>query len=51
MRKMTEQRLTPVWFLLHGDDIVLTAEKIGFKSRSLTRYGQFTLRADEDRLP
>jgi PPOX class probable F420-dependent enzyme len=41
--------VTPVWFLLDGDDIVLTIEKNG--GRNLARDGRFALRIDEDRPP
>ncbi|WP_326584473.1 PPOX class F420-dependent oxidoreductase [Streptomyces sp. NBC_00487] len=43
--------VTPVWFLLDGDDIVLTTEKDGVKGRNLARDGRFALCVDEDRPP
>jgi PPOX class probable F420-dependent enzyme len=43
--------VTPVWFLLDGDDIVLTTETEGVKGRNLTRDGRFVLCVDEDRPP
>jgi PPOX class probable F420-dependent enzyme len=43
--------VTPVWFLLDGDDIVLTTEKSGVKGRNLARDGRFALCIDEDRPP
>lgn len=43
--------VTPVWFLLDGDDIVLTTEKNGVKGRNLARDGRFALCVDEDRPP
>jgi PPOX class probable F420-dependent enzyme len=43
--------VTPVWFLLDGDDIVLTTEKDGVKGRNLARDGRFVLCVDEDRPP
>jgi PPOX class probable F420-dependent enzyme len=43
--------VTPVWFLLDGDDIVLTTEKNGVKGRNLARDGRFALCVDEDRSP
>ncbi|MEU0117510.1 PPOX class F420-dependent oxidoreductase [Streptomyces bobili] len=43
--------VTPVWFLLDGDDIVLTTEKGGVKGRNLARDGRFALCVDEDRPP
>jgi PPOX class probable F420-dependent enzyme len=43
--------LTPVWFLLDGDDIVLTTEKDGIKGRNLARDGRFALCVDDDRPP
>ncbi len=41
--------VTPVWFFLDGDDIVLTTEKNGVKGRNLARDGRFALCVDEDR--
>jgi PPOX class probable F420-dependent enzyme len=43
--------VTPVWFLLDGDDVVLTTEKTGVKGRNLARDGRFVLCVDEDRPP
>jgi PPOX class probable F420-dependent enzyme len=43
--------VTPVWFLLDGDDIVLTTERGGVKGRNLVRDGRFALCVDEDRPP
>ncbi|PAZ15558.1 PPOX class F420-dependent enzyme [Streptomyces sp. SA15] len=43
--------VTPVWFLLDGDDIVLTTEKDGVKGRNLARDGRFALCVDDDRPP
>ncbi|MFI1509493.1 PPOX class F420-dependent oxidoreductase [Streptomyces sp. NPDC020597] len=43
--------VTPVWFLLDGDDIVLTTEKDGVKGRNLVRDGRFALCVDDDRPP
>jgi PPOX class probable F420-dependent enzyme len=43
--------LTPVWFLLNGEDVVLTTEKDGVKGRNLARDGRFALCVDEDRPP
>ncbi|MCD9872529.1 PPOX class F420-dependent oxidoreductase [Streptomyces guryensis] len=43
--------VTPVWFLLDGDDIVFTTEKTGVKGRNLARDGRFALCVDEDRPP
>ncbi|MEU6184242.1 PPOX class F420-dependent oxidoreductase [Streptomyces coeruleorubidus] len=43
--------VTPVWFLLDGDDVVLTTEKDGVKGRNLVRDGRFALCIDEDRPP
>ncbi|AVV42759.1 PPOX class F420-dependent oxidoreductase [Streptomyces sp. ID05-04B] len=43
--------VTPVWFLLDGDDIVLTTEKNGVKGGNLARDGRFALCVDEDRPP
>ena len=43
--------VTPVWFLLDGDDIVLTTEQTGVKGRNLARDERFALCVDEDRPP
>ncbi len=43
--------VTPVWFLLDGDDIVLTTEKNRVKGRNLARDGRFALCVDEHRPP
>ncbi|MEU4466229.1 PPOX class F420-dependent oxidoreductase [Streptomyces sp. NPDC024017] len=43
--------VTPIWFLLDGDDVVLTTEKDGVKGRNLVRDGRFALCVDEDRPP
>jgi PPOX class probable F420-dependent enzyme len=43
--------VTPIWFLLDGDDVVLTTEKGGVKGRNLVRDGRFALCVDEDRPP
>ncbi|MFD5342055.1 PPOX class F420-dependent oxidoreductase [Streptomyces hawaiiensis] len=43
--------VTPVWFLLDGDDIVLTTEEDGVKGRNLARDGRFALCVDDDHPP
>lgn len=43
--------VTPVWFLLDGDDVVLTTEKAGVKGRNLARDQRFAFCVDEDRPP
>ncbi|WP_031114462.1 PPOX class F420-dependent oxidoreductase, partial [Streptomyces sp. NRRL S-146] len=43
--------LTPVWFLLDGEGVVLTTEKDGVKGRNLARDGRFALCVNEDRPP
>lgn len=43
--------VTPVWFLLDGDDIMLTTEKNGVKGENPARDGRFALGVDEDRPP
>ncbi|MGP3966894.1 PPOX class F420-dependent oxidoreductase [Streptomyces sp. 6N223] len=43
--------LTPVWFLLDGDDVVFNTGKSGVKGRNLARDGRFALCVDEDRPP
>ncbi|MEW2811018.1 PPOX class F420-dependent oxidoreductase [Streptomyces massasporeus] len=43
--------VTPVWFLLDGDDIVLTTQKDGVKGRNLAHDGRFALCVDDDHPP
>ncbi|MFJ4815004.1 PPOX class F420-dependent oxidoreductase [Streptomyces sp. NPDC088801] len=43
--------VTPVWFLLDGDDVVFNTEKDGVKGRNLARDGRFALCMDEDQPP
>jgi PPOX class probable F420-dependent enzyme len=43
--------VTPVWFLLHGDDVVFNTEKDGVKGRNLARDGRFALCVDQDQPP
>ncbi|MFF5979491.1 PPOX class F420-dependent oxidoreductase [Streptomyces olindensis] len=43
--------VTPVWFLLDGDDVVFNTEKDGVKGRNLARDGRFALCVDEDQPP
>lgn len=43
--------LAPLWFLLDGDDIVLTTEKNSVKGRNLARDGRFVLCIDQDQPP
>lgn len=43
--------VTPVWFLLDGDDVVFNTDKTGVKGRNLARDGRFALCVDDDRPP
>jgi PPOX class probable F420-dependent enzyme len=43
--------VTPIWFLLDGDDVVFTTSKESVKGRSLVRDGRFALCVDDDRPP
>jgi PPOX class probable F420-dependent enzyme len=43
--------VTPVWFLLDGDDVVFNTEKDGVKGRNLARDGRFALCVDQDQPP
>lgn len=43
--------VTPVWFLLDGDDVVFNTDKSGVKGRNLARDGRFALCVDDDRPP
>ncbi|GKQ35958.1 PPOX class F420-dependent oxidoreductase [Streptomyces sp. A012304] len=43
--------VTPVWFLLDGDDVVFNTEKDGVKGRNLALDGRFALCVDEDQPP
>lgn len=43
--------VTPIWFLLDGDDIVFNTGRSGVKGRNLRRDGRFALSIDEDRPP
>ncbi|MFC4564894.1 PPOX class F420-dependent oxidoreductase [Nocardiopsis mangrovi] len=43
--------VTPIWFLLDGDDVVFTTAGDSVKGRSLVRDGRFALCVDDDRSP
>lgn len=43
--------VTPIWFLLDGDDVVFNTEADGVKGRNLTRDGRFALSVDDDQPP
>lgn len=43
--------ITPVWFLLDGDDVVFNTERDGVKGRNLARDGRFALCVDQDQPP
>ncbi|WP_086798984.1 PPOX class F420-dependent oxidoreductase [Streptomyces caniscabiei] len=43
--------VTPVWFLLDGDDVVFNTEKDGVKGRNLDRDGRFAFCVDQDQPP
>ncbi|MGW1214475.1 PPOX class F420-dependent oxidoreductase [Streptomyces sp. NPDC002499] len=43
--------VTPIWFLLDGDDIVFNTAKTSVKGRNLARDGRAALCVDDDRPP
>ncbi|MEU2160201.1 PPOX class F420-dependent oxidoreductase [Streptomyces chengbuensis] len=43
--------IAPVWFLLDGDDLLLTTGKETVKGRNLARDGRVALCVDDDRPP
>jgi PPOX class probable F420-dependent enzyme len=43
--------VTPIWFLLDGDDVVFNTGKAAVKGRNLARDGRFSLCVDDDRPP
>ena len=43
--------VTPVWFLLDGDDIVFTTSKESVKGRNLRRDGRVALSVDDEEPP
>lgn len=43
--------VTPVWFLLDGDEVVFNTESDGVKGRNLTRDGRYALCVDDDQAP
>jgi PPOX class probable F420-dependent enzyme len=43
--------VTPIWFLLDGDEVVFTTGKTSVKGRNLARDGRVALCVDDDRPP
>jgi PPOX class probable F420-dependent enzyme len=43
--------VTPIWFLLDGDDAVFNTSKTGVKGRNLMRDDRFALCVDDDHPP
>ncbi|MCX4992635.1 MULTISPECIES: PPOX class F420-dependent oxidoreductase [unclassified Streptomyces] len=43
--------VTPIWFLLDGDDVVFNTAKDSVKGRNLVRDGRVALCVDDDRPP
>lgn len=43
--------VTPIWFVLDGDDLVFTTGKSSVKGRNMTRDGRVALCVDDDRPP
>ena len=43
--------VTPIWFVLDGDDVVFNTAKTSVKGRNLTRDGRAALCVDDDRPP
>lgn len=51
VRRDGSPHVVPVWFVLDGDDIVLTTGRDSVKGRSLRRDGRVALCVDDDRPP
>lgn len=43
--------VTPIWFVLDGDDVVFSTAKSSVKGRNLARDGRVALCVDDDRPP
>ncbi|MFC0556169.1 PPOX class F420-dependent oxidoreductase [Planotetraspora thailandica] len=43
--------VTPVWFVLDGDDVVFTTSETGVKGRALARDPRAAMSVDDDRPP
>jgi PPOX class probable F420-dependent enzyme len=43
--------VTPIWFLLDGDDVVFTTEETGVKAKALRRDSRATLCVDDQQAP
>lgn len=50
-RKDGSPHVTPVWFVLDGDDVVLTTYHAGIKARALRRDGRAALTVDDQQPP
>jgi PPOX class probable F420-dependent enzyme len=50
-RKDGSPHVTPVWFLLDGDDVVLTTYHSGVKASALRRDGRAALTVDDQQPP
>jgi PPOX class probable F420-dependent enzyme len=51
VREDGSPHVTPVWFLLDGDEVVFTTGKDSVKGRNLTHDGRVALCVDDDRPP
>lgn len=51
VRRDGSPHVVPIWFVLDGDDIVLTTGRDSIKGRSLRRDGRVSLCVDDDRPP
>jgi PPOX class probable F420-dependent enzyme len=51
VREDGSPHVTPVWFLLDGDEVVFTTGKDTVKGRNLARDGRVALCVDDDRPP
>jgi PPOX class probable F420-dependent enzyme len=50
-RKDGRPHVTPVWFVLDGDDAIFTTQRTGIKGHALRRTGQVVLLVDEEVAP
>ncbi|MGX1128905.1 PPOX class probable F420-dependent enzyme [Streptomyces glaucescens] len=51
VREDGSPHVTPIWFLLDGDEVVFTTGKDTVKGRNLARDGRIALCVDDDRPP
>ncbi len=51
LRKDGRPHVTPIWFVLDGDDVVFTTHETSLKGRALRRDPNIALCVDDDRPP